>query len=60
MKEEMDMVMRLVENIGKTSEGVMEVVKLTDDNIDVYLTTFERQMATYEIDGLFFWHPNYR
>ena len=28
----------------------MKVAKLSDDDIEDYLTTFERQMAAYEID----------
>ena len=55
MDEKMDVVMRLVENVGKSKsnsgEGAVQVAKLTDDDdIEGYLTTFERQMAAYEID----------
>ena len=55
MDEKMEVVMRLVENVGKSKsnsgEGAVRVAKLTDDDdIEGYLTTFERQMAAYEID----------
>ena len=52
MDEKMDVVMSLVENVGSNSgEGTVKVAKLTDDDdIEGYLTTFERQMAAYEID----------
>lgn len=52
-----DVVMHLLENVGSSishlhsGKGVMKVAKFTDaDNIGVYLTTFERQIATYDID----------
>lgn len=54
----MDVVMRLVENVGKSKsslqsgEGVVKVAKLTDaDDIEAYLTTFEQLMAAYLIDA---------
>lgn len=57
MQEKFDMVMRLVENVGKSKhsapsgESTVKVTKLTeDDDVEGYLTTFERQMAAYEIE----------
>ena len=57
MQEKMDMVMRLVENVGKSKvhlqsgEWVVKVAKLTDDDdIEGYLTTLEWHMAAYDID----------
>lgn len=57
MQEKFDMAMQLVENVGKSKhsalsgESTVKVTKLTEDNdIEGYLTTFERQMAAYEIE----------
>ena len=54
MQEKMDVVLRLLETVkGKdhTGESAVRVAKLTDaDDIEGYLTTFERQMAAYDID----------
>ena len=57
MQGKFDMVMRLVENVGKgkssapSGEAAVKVTRLAeDDDIEGYLTTFERQMAAYEVD----------
>ena len=53
MQEKMDVVLRLLETVkGKdhAGESAVRVAKLTDtDDIEGYLTTFERQMAAYDI-----------
>ena len=58
MQEKFEMVMRVLEHTaGKSKSPVssgeltVKVAKLTDDNdIEGYVTTFERQMVVYEVD----------
>ena len=55
--EELGLLRRLVEERGRTaaatgprSDGEVKIAKLTDtDDIEAYLTTFERMMAAYDV-----------
>ena len=55
--EELGLLKRLVEERGRTaaamgprSDGEVKIAKLTDtDDIEAYLTTFERMMAAYDV-----------
>lgn len=57
MREQVETMRRLVESSGKSrshthpNEALVKVAKLTEsDDIEGYLTTFERQMLAYEVE----------